>query len=835
MTSPHTGRQQPAPQALLSALCAFWVFSASLASSLTGQVCPPPALPLTHAPIQTFDQYTITLGNFDTALSVETMAGEALTKTSYSLVSGAGLFGSGALRVLGNAVGIYPMPNFNTNSGSLEFWIKPTTDTTSKQVLFSLRGASSLNGDRYTDLVVGETPTNSSTTNPGTSSIYFGTATGLNRNNPATFEAVAPRGLVVADFDGDGKNDLIVADNFADTLSNPVTTTPGEVHLYSGQIKTNQELGDPDQIIELDLPQGTIGADVNGDGTADLTMASFSQANVALWGYINDGNGNFTPSYGPVGNQFITSAEGVACGDVDKDGILDFLYGSFSLADSYMLYGQLNGGVYSLPVASAVARSDQTLGVDIGDVNGDGWPDAVLAQPLFDNGTGLPSGRIAIHLNDGSGGFSSAPDATITTPRPFTVHAGKDVNNDGYIDIVVANWRNGLVTTDHSTVFLGPITGGPTQVSGVTFEVDDAVSMAIGDFNFDGLDDIFFHSATADASPLFLLDAFGQGTNGVNTSGHFLPNSTLPTEPTINNPAGEGAGVLAASVGGSSAYGTTANDSNSFLIYVENNQLHFEVHDRRNRLHSVVAPMPSAGHPDEVDGFHHVQAGWRPGSGLLELRIGHPDKPQNLFQTLEPGSWKVSAVAPLFRIGSDWNNQYNPAGWLIDDLRISSIRRSELDEDLDGFQNGWDNCPSTPNSNQLDANNDGLGDACVTCQPSIGFGGPGNVTISICGQPLCTGFAPSFLLTGGEPNAVGLLFSGLTSNPTPFKGGLVVPVPWLFTPAIQVDPSGRLQFQLPGGAAGAGSVDVFLQAGLADSSQTFGIALSNALQATFID
>ena len=837
MTHPYPGLRQRARRTLPLGLCALSALSAlwMLSSSLGAQDCPPPPPPLTHGPIASFDDHTIALAQFDESLTIQTEAGEALTKGSYILVDGGGLFESGAMRVLKNRVGIYPLPAFDKAAGTIEFWVKPDADTTSKQILFSLRGASSLNGDPFTDLIVGETPTNSSPASPGTSHIYFGTPSGLNINNATTFEAVAPRGLVFADIDGDGKNDLIVADNFADTLSNPVTGTPGEIHIYSRNIKPNQKLEEPDGVIELDLPQGMVGADVNGDGFPDLTTASFSQSNLALWGYINDGSGLFSPSYGPLGSQFVTSSEGVAYGDVDKDGVLDFLYGSFNLANSYMLFGQLDGTTYSFPAAAAVARSDQTLGVDIGDVDGDGWPDAILAQPLFDNGPGTVTGRIAIHLNDGAGGFSASPDATIMTPRPFTVHAGKDVNNDGFIDIVVANWRNGPGTTDHSSVFLGPVTGSPLSTDELTFAVNDAVSMAMGDFNGDGIDDLFFHSSTANVSPLFLLDKFGRGTNGLSAQGHFLPNQSLPTQPTINNPAGEGAGVMAASVGGTSAYGSTVNESNSFLIYVENDQLHFEVHDRRDRLHKVVAPLPSAGDLDASYGFHHVQAEWWPEAGLLELRVGHPDKPDNIFRTLEPNGWVVSAVAPLFRLGSDWNNQAQAAGYLIDDFRLSSVRRSEMDEDLDGFEDGWDNCPTTSNPEQLDFDNDGLGDACVTCQPDIGFGGPGNLVISVCGQPLCSDYAPNFQLTGGKPNAVGLLFAGLINSPLPFKGGQIVPTPWLFTPAIQVDASGRLQFPLPGGAMGAGSIDLYMQVALADSDQIMGAAISNALKVTFLD
>jgi len=827
----HTGYRRPALLGILSAALGAWTLSAPAA----GQSCLPVPVPQTHAPIGGFDQHTIALGQFENTSSIQTGDGLGEIKATHGMANEAGLFGTDALRIFSDTVGIYPLPAFATQSGSLEFWFKPGADTTSRQVLFSLRGAESLNGDRFTDLVMGEASMSSSSSDPGTSRIYFGSPAGLKLNNPARFATVAPRGLSYADIDGNGKSDLIVSDNYGDTLSNPITSTPGELHVYYGSFHPEQVLPTPDVVVELDLPQGMVVADVNEDGAPDITAASFHFGTVALWGFTNDGSGNFTPTYGPVGPEFITSAEGVAAGDVNRDGLLDFIYGSFSMANSYVLYGQLDEGVYSLPTLTAVARSEQTLGVDFGDVNGDGWIDSVLAQPLYDNGPGIPSGRIAVHLNDGAGGFSSSPDMTIMTPRPFTVLAGKDINNDSHIDIVVANWRNGPTTIDHSTVFLGPIMGDPEPSAQLTFLVDNAVSMAIGDYDANGIDDIFFHSSTANQSPVFLLDQNGMGTAGSSPGGHFLPNYTIPSEPTLNNPAGEGVGVMAANVGGTTAYGTNHIQSNSFEIYVQDHQLHFEVYDQRNRSHSISAPLPTATHPDAQEGFHHLQAGWSPAAGLLEMRVGHPDKPENLFRLLEADPWNVRSVCTVFRLGTDSDNQYSAKGWLIDDLRISSVRRSELDFDRDGIQDGWDNCPNTPNSNQLDGDDDGLGDACTTCQPNLGFGGPGDMTISLCGQALCNGQTPDFQLLNGPLNSFGMLFVGLVSNPVSFKGGMLVPVPHLAAPPIQTDSSGRLGFPVPGGAGGLGSFTLYIQAAMSDQEQLAGVALSNVLKATFYD
>ncbi len=51
---------------------------------------------------------------------------------------------------------------------------------------------------------------------------------------------------------------------------------------------------------------------------------------------------------------------------------------------------------------------------------------------------------------------------------------------------------------------------------------------------------------------------------------------------------------------------------------------------------------------------------------------------------------------------------------------------SNLDSDGDGVANGCDNCPNVPNPDQVDANNNGIGDACETCtfaQQLAGFPG----------------------------------------------------------------------------------------------------------------
>ena len=70
-----------------------------------------------------------------------------------------------------------------------------------------------------------------------------------------------------------------------------------------------------------------------------------------------------------------------------------------------------------------------------------------------------------------------------------------------------------------------------------------------------------------------------------------------------------------------------------------------------------------------------------------------------------------------------------------------------------------------------------------------------------------------------------LVVSG-QANPTPFKGGLLVPVPVLFVLPAVAGGSGQLALNVPGGG---GPVDAVVQAVVPNASQPLGYSLSNAV------
>jgi hypothetical protein len=113
------------------------------------------------------------------------------------------------------------------------------------------------------------------------------------------------------------------------------------------------------------------------------------------------------------------------------------------------------------------------------------------------------------------------------------------------------------------------------------------------------------------------------------------------------------------------------------------------------------------------------------------------------------------------------------------------------------------------------------------CQTDLGFGGPGELQISVCGQELATGNTALLELSGGPSSSIAFLVLGLTNAPTPFYAGTLVPVPFVLIQAVPTNALGVFSVNLAGGG-GPGSA--YLQALALDGTVAGGIAISNALQ-----
>lgn len=143
--------------------------------------------------------------------------------------------------------------------------------------------------------------------------------------------------------------------------------------------------------------------------------------------------------------------------------------------------------------------------VAVGDFNLDGKPDLVTAS--FDNAT------VRIFLNNGTGQFTTNPDAVYATYSQPTAIAVGDLNVDGKPDLAVANQSRGV------SVHLNNGDGTFAQKRDDYPAGSNSYNVAIGDFNLDGKPDLVVASYASRYNVNVFINK-GDGT--------FLPKAPYP-------------------------------------------------------------------------------------------------------------------------------------------------------------------------------------------------------------------------------------------------------------------------------------------------------------------
>jgi len=342
---------------------------------------------------------------------------------------------------------------------------------------------------------------------------------------PETGVGSLPRSIAIGDFNGDAIQDIATA-NF--------TSSDVSIRLGDG-IGGFTSPAAPEVAVGA-FPRSVAVGDFNGDGLQDIATTGFALGFVSI--RLGDGAGGFTSPAVPE----VAVDKGpyhMATGDFNGDGFGDFITANSASANVSIRLGDGSGGFVPAP-ASSVDLDGSPRSVVIADFNGDGKQDFATA-----NGT---SANVSVRLGDGLGGFTLpvVPEISLGTGnKPRSIAIG-DFNIDGIQDFATAN-----LDSSNVSIRLGNGTGGFT--SPVVTEVTVGASpqtIAIGDFNNDGMQD--FASASSTASTVSIR--FGDGSGGF----------TLP--PTAEVTLG-GATPLAVAIGDFNGDGiqdfATANDGSN--------------------------------------------------------------------------------------------------------------------------------------------------------------------------------------------------------------------------------------------------------------------------------
>ncbi len=278
-------------------------------------------------------------------------------------------------------------------------------------------------------------------------------------------------GIAAADVNGDGKLDVLTADDYSNALIVRLNPGTGVFRIipedFAGSAQTYQDA-----------------ADIDGDG--DLDMFTSGPHPSADEGAImrNNGAGRFT-SRTVINNGF----DGVAAGvlrDLNGDGKPDLLFNNANTAQHYDFFTAMNDGHGNFgPITRWLVGSAGWGAIDSFDIDHDGDLDVIDCEAL--GAPGIPNGRFFIALNNGDGTFQTPYSYDQLPRRPDAVVAG-DFNHDGKLDLAFAN-QGAYGFDDGMFVVLG--NGNGTFQPTLEYHAGRGPScIATADFDHDGNLDI---------------------------------------------------------------------------------------------------------------------------------------------------------------------------------------------------------------------------------------------------------------------------------------------------------------------------------------------------------
>jgi Ca2+-binding RTX toxin-like protein len=250
--------------------------------------------------------------------------------------------------------------------------------------------------------------------------------------------------VAVADVDGDGNADIAAAALYA-----------SRIYLYKGN--GDGTFSPAQEISTMNGPYSLDSADVDGDGDMDLLTASWHSNNASL--LQNNGDGTWTRS--AVGNSGGRPVSLVAA-DLDGDGDLDAL-SAFMETNAIKWSMNTGGGVYGgwQLISNEVVDATDAKAADL---DGDGDPDVVASSSGDD--------KVFWFENLGSGSFGPRKLISGEAENVRSVEA-VDMDGDGDLDVLSASYDDGKLAWYEN---LGSGEFGPQQVIGSWAWLNDLIA-----------------------------------------------------------------------------------------------------------------------------------------------------------------------------------------------------------------------------------------------------------------------------------------------------------------------------------------------------------------------
>ena len=306
--------------------------------------------------------------------------------------------------------------------------------------------------------------------------------------------ASGTQSIAVADFNGDGKQDVVAAGS--------EIGGSGYIFSYVGNgTGLTYSSASKFAILPTEFTGGVITtADFNGDGKPDVVMAGSDGTNQALQVGINSGSASFTAKSELV---LPGPPAGLAAGDFNGDGkqdlavmVNDYASDSSGANGLYVATGSGDGTFSGIKVLDAAFTAGTAL--VSADVNGDGKPDLLA----------LGTTAVNVYLSQGSGKFASPIVIGLSSGLYTSGLLVQDLNGDGILDLGVTSFNSSTGASEFD-VYKGNKTGKFTLLSSNTLgDYGSAVSVA-ADVNQDGVVDVVADGGGGFGTPVVLIGKGG--------------------------------------------------------------------------------------------------------------------------------------------------------------------------------------------------------------------------------------------------------------------------------------------------------------------------------------
>jgi len=307
-----------------------------------------------------------------------------------------------------------------------------------------------------------------------------------------------PTGTAIADFDGDGKPDLAVTDNYGHTISlyrNISVAGTLDASSFAPRVALPANAANYS-------PYMLVTGDVDGDGKLDLITTDIGGNTVSVYRNQSGAGSLSSNSFAPfVSFATSTGPRTVALVDLDADGRPEMVTANYdsstiSVLRNTSVAGQISSNSFAprfdLPAGAG------THGLAVTDLDGDGRPDLATANAV--------GASLSLFRNFGSGPVASNSFAAVVTiPGPDNAHfiRAADLDADGRAELLVTSYLGQTLTVYRNQANPGSLTSS-SFAAGVTRALAGrGHTISLGDLNGDARVDIAVDTEIGDSIALF--------------------------------------------------------------------------------------------------------------------------------------------------------------------------------------------------------------------------------------------------------------------------------------------------------------------------------------------